>query len=109
MNAMAVPLVRLDGGTELQVDRLVAGQQRQIPMGGRARDDLQMAAALQIGERPRNVAADAAVQLPHPLVELLPEVGERHDLLLVEASEELAALDARAPHVLAVERQLLRE
>jgi hypothetical protein len=53
--------VGLDGGPELQVDRLVAGEERQVPMGGAARDQLQVATPLQLGEGARDVAADAPV------------------------------------------------
>src|SRR5262249_61838105 len=104
-----VTTVRLDGGAELEVDRLVAREQRQIPVGGRAGDDLDMTLALEIAERAGQVAADPAVQLPHPLVEFFPEVSELDDLVVAVAREVLAALFARALDVFAIERELLLE
>src|SRR5439155_475008 len=78
-------------------------------VGGAARDDLHVAAALELGERARDVAADAAVQLPHPLVMLLPEIAEPEVLRGPGLLEVLAPFGARAPHVLVVEGQLLLE
>src|SRR5207244_9515937 len=72
-----VTAVRLDGGAELQPDRLVAREQRQVAVRRRAGDDLDVPRALELGERARNVAADPPVQLPHALVELLPVARER--------------------------------
>src|SRR2546422_7816092 len=88
--APEVPAVRLDRGAELQVDRLVAREQRQVAVGRRAGDDLHVARPLEIGEGPGDVAADPTVHLPHPLEERLPEVGEADNLLLALAGELLA-------------------
>ena len=104
-----VALVRLDGRAQLHVDRLVAREQGEIAVGGGAGDDLDVAAALQLGEGARDVAADAAVQLPHPLVVLFPEVAECEVLRRAGVLELLAPLGARAPHVLVVERELFLE
>jgi len=58
-------------------------------VGGRARDDLDVPRPLQIGEGAGNIPADSPVHLPHPLEELLPEVGEADNLLLARAREVL--------------------
>jgi len=102
-----VALVRFHGRAELEVDRFVAGEERQVPVSGGARDDFQMAVAGQLGEGTRDVATDAPVQLPHALVEVLPEVGDGDDGLLVAGGEVLATLHGRAPRVLVIEGQLL--
>src|SRR4030095_14634228 len=68
--------MRLHRGAKLEVDGFVAREERQIAVRGRARDDLDVAVAFQLGERPRNVAADAPVQLPHSLVHVLPEMSQ---------------------------------
>ena len=78
-------------------------------MRGRAGDDLDVPVALQLGKRPRNVAADAPVQLPHPLVHVLPEVGELDGFLDAVLLEVLPRLPAVAADGLVVERQLLLE
>ena len=61
-----VAAVRLDRGPELQVDRLVAREQGEVAVGGRAGDDLDVPVPLQLGERARDVAADPAVQYAEP-------------------------------------------
>src|SRR5438034_11659711 len=91
------------------MDRLVAGEQRQVPVGGRAGEDLEMAVALQIAEGPGHVTTDSPMQLPHSLVEFFPEVSELDDLVISLAGEVLAAFCARPVDVLAIERQLLLE
>ena len=78
-------------------------------MGGPARDDLDVVLALQIAEGARDVAADAPVQLPRPLVEFFPEVGEPDEIVPPLLGELLAALDTGPADVLVVERQLLLE
>ena len=57
----------------------------------------------------RDHLADATVQLPHPLVEFLPEVGEGDDRALAPRLEVLATVLAGAPDVVVVERELLLE
>ena len=101
--------VRLDGGAELEVNRFVTREEGEVPMSGGARDDLHVAPALELGERPGNVAPDAAMELPHPLVELLPEVRQLHDVPLAFAHGVLAGVDARAADVVVVKRDLLLE
>ena len=103
-----VPLVRLDRGAELHADRFVAREERQVAVRRRAGDDLDVAAALQLGERPGYVAADAPVELPHALVELLPEPRELDDVVVPLTHEVRAAVDARAAYVLVVERTRAR-
>jgi hypothetical protein len=61
----------------------------------------------QFGEGAGDVAADRAVQLPHPLEELLPEMRELDELVLSFAVEVLAGVDTRAPQILVIERELL--
>ena len=104
-----VAAVRLDGGAELEPDRFVAPEQRQVAVRGRAGDDLDVPGAPELGEGAGDVAADPAVHFPHPLVEFLPERGEPEDLLLARAPELLARIHAGAPHVLVVKRQFLLE
>ena len=104
-----MPPVRLHRGAKLEVDGLVAREQRQVAVGGGTGDDLDVPVALQLGERPRNVAADAPVQLPHPLVDVLPEVRELDGLLDALLLEVLARLPAVAADGLVVERQFLLE
>src|SRR5215831_16117133 len=99
-----VAAVRLDGGAQLQVDRLVPRQEWQVAVGRRAGDDLDVAAPLEIGEGARDVAANPAVHLPHPLEEFLPEVGQAYDFLLALAGEVHAGFGARAPGVVMVKR-----
>src|SRR5262249_32965988 len=82
---------------------------RKIPVRRGAGEDLDVPLALEVAEGARDVAPDSPVQLPDPLVEFLPEVGELDDLVLALAGEVLAALRARALHVLAVEGELLLE
>jgi hypothetical protein len=101
--------VRLHGGAQLEVKRLVAREQGQVAVGGGTRDDLDVAVPLQLGEGPRDVAADAPVQLPHPLVHVLPEVRELDGLLDPLLLEVLARLPAVAADRLVVEGQLLLE
>ena len=97
-----VAAVRLDRRAELQVDRLVARQERQVAVRRRAGDDLHVAGPLEVGERAGDVAADPPVHLPHALEEFLPEVGQAYDLLLALAGEVLAGFGARAPGVVMV-------
>src|SRR5262249_46905390 len=96
-----VALVRLDCGTELEVDRLVAREERKIPVRRGAGEDFDVSVALEIAEGARDVTRDSSMQLPHPLVEFLPEMGELDDLVLALSGEMLPALRARALHVLA--------
>ena len=56
--------VRLDGGAELEVDGLVAAEEREVAVGRGAGDHLDVAAALELGEGAGDVAADPAVHLP---------------------------------------------
>ncbi|PYN33290.1 MAG: hypothetical protein DME01_19215 [Candidatus Rokuibacteriota bacterium] len=102
--AAEMPAVGLDGGPELEVDRFVPRQQGQIPVGRRAGDDLHVARPLEVGEGAGNIPPDPPVHLPHPLEELLPEVGEADDLLLAGAREVLPRLGAGAPDVIVVKR-----
>jgi hypothetical protein len=99
-----VPAVCLDGGPELEVNRLVTRQERQVAVGRGAGDDLDVAGTLEIGEGAGNIAPDPPVHLPHPLEELLPEVGQAYDFLLALAREVVAGFDARAPDVVMVKR-----
>jgi hypothetical protein len=92
---------------ELQVDRLIAREQRQVAVRCRARDDLDVAGPLKVGERPGDIAADPAVHLPHALEELLPEVREAYDLLLAGTDEVLARFDAGPPGSVVVKRKFL--
>jgi len=78
-------------------------------VGRRAGEDLDVALALEVAERAGQIATDPPVELPHPLVEFLPEVGELDDLVVALTGEVLAALRARAQHVLAIEGELLLE
>src|SRR5947209_18449869 len=59
-----VALVRLDGGAELEMDRLVAREQRQVPVGRRAGEDLDVALALEVAERAGQIATDPPVEHP---------------------------------------------
>src|SRR3989442_10249541 len=77
-----VAAVRFDGGAELEVDRLVAAEERGGAVGRGAGDHLDVAAALELGEGAGDVAADPAVRLPHALVVLFPEGREPHELLV---------------------------
>ena len=49
------------------------------------------------------------VQIPHPLVEFLPEVGELDDLVIPLVGEMLVALGTGAVDVLAIEGELFLE
>ena len=99
-----MPAVGLDGGAELQLDRLVPPQQRQIAVGRRAGDDLDVPGPLEVGEGAGDIPPDSAVHFPHPLEELVPEVGEVDDFLLARAREVLPRLRAGAPDVIVVKR-----
>ena len=104
-----VATVRLDGGAELEVDGLVAAEEREVPVGRGAGDELDVAAALELGKRAGDVTADPAVHFPHSLVEFLPEGGEPDDLLVAAAVEVLPRFDASAPDVLIVKGEFLLE
>ena len=98
--------VGLDGRPELEVDRLLAGEERQVTVGRRARKQLEVAAALEVREGAEEVAVEASVQLPHLLVKLLPEGRERYDRPVSLPLELGPAVGARAAEVVSVELEL---
>ena len=59
-----------------------------------------------LGEGAGDVAVDPPVQLPHAIVELLPEPGEGDDRAVALPVEVGAAVGARAAEIVRVERQL---
>src|SRR5439155_20119167 len=93
-------------GPELEVDRLLAGEERQVAVGRRARDQLEVACVLEVREGAEDVAVEAPMQLPHLLVELLPEGRERDDRPVPLPLELGPAVGARAAEIVAVELEL---
>ena len=102
-----VAAVRFDGGAELEVDRLVAAEEREVAVGRGTGDHLDVAAALELGEGAGDVAADPAMHLPHALVELFPKRREPHDLLVPAGLEVCTRFHTGAPNVLVVKREFL--
>ena len=78
-------------------------------MGRGARDQLDVPAALELGEGAGDVAVDPPVQLPHAIVELLPEACEGDDRSITLLVEVGPGVGARAADIVRVERQLTLE
>src|SRR5262245_26716730 len=76
-----VAAVGLDRGAQLQVDRLVARQERQVAVGRRAGDDLHVATPLAVRESGRDATADPPMHPPHPLAAFFPEISQAYDFL----------------------------
>ena len=77
------------GDANLQVHALVAAQERQISVGRARGDQLDGLAAFQRPERAQHVAADGLEVLPRVLVEPLPVIAQRGELILVSVDDHM--------------------